>query len=101
PVGHFARPGGHLESPRGHFVTSQRRPGGGHLGEAPPLALSVLYLLALALLLTWHLLLVVTLTYRNTWARNAAGAALGWAAWAVTYRGWYRRPWSPGPPGWG
>ncbi|NWY34864.1 FITM1 protein, partial [Pheucticus melanocephalus] len=76
---------------------------GGHVvrAEAPPAALSVLYLLAVALLVTWHLLLLVTLTYRHTWARNAAGAALGWAAWALTYRGWYRWAWSPGPPGWG
>ncbi|XP_005534096.2 PREDICTED: uncharacterized protein LOC102107205 [Pseudopodoces humilis] len=110
-VGHFDRAGGHLapgQPPRrgrhlarrgGHFEGS-----GGHFGgeeRAPPAALSVLYLLALLLLVTWHFLLVVTLTYRNTWARNAAGAALGWAAWAVTYRGWYRWAWSPGPPGWG
>ncbi|NXV53920.1 FITM1 protein, partial [Uria aalge] len=67
----------------------------------PGVALSLLFLLNVALLLLWQLLLAVTLAYRHDWPRNAAGAALGWGAWAVTYRCWYRRPWSPGPPGLG
>ncbi|XP_066064949.1 LOW QUALITY PROTEIN: DDB1- and CUL4-associated factor 11, partial [Chamaea fasciata] len=112
--GHFVPQGGHLGHPARHFDSGCPLDSGRHFEapahhfppsprhlEAPPAALSVLYLLGVALLVTWHLLLVVTLTYRHTWARNAAGAALGWACWVVTYRGWYRWAWSPGPPGWG
>ncbi|XP_051631037.1 translation initiation factor IF-2-like, partial [Manacus candei] len=74
--------------------------GGADLGHAQPgAALCILYLLNVGLLVLWHVLLVVTFTYRNTWARNAAGAALGWAAWGVTYRGWGQGAWSIGPGG--
>ncbi|KAM6288763.1 fat storage-inducing transmembrane protein 1-like [Aegotheles albertisi] len=67
----------------------------------PGTALSLLFLLNVGLVVLWQLLLAVTLAYRHDWPRNAAGAALGWAAWAITYRFWYRCPWSPGPPGLG
>ncbi|XP_030330913.1 fat storage-inducing transmembrane protein 1-like [Strigops habroptila] len=69
--------------------------------KRPGTALSLLFLLNVALILLWHFLLAVTLTYRHDWPRNAAGAAIGWASWAITYRCWYRYPWSPGPPGLG
>uniref|UniRef100_A0A672UNU1 Fat storage inducing transmembrane protein 1 n=1 Tax=Strigops habroptila TaxID=2489341 RepID=A0A672UNU1_STRHB len=74
----------------------------GALGpKRPGTALSLLFLLNVALIPLWHFLLAVTLTYRHDWPRNAAGAAIGWASWAITYRCWYRYPWSPGPPGLG
>ncbi|KAM6421426.1 fat storage-inducing transmembrane protein 1 [Rhynochetos jubatus] len=70
--------------------------------RAPPppgTALGLLFLLNAGLVVAWQALLAVTLAYRHDWPRNAAGAAAGWAAWALTYRLWYRRAWSPGPPG--
>ncbi|XP_062454753.1 fat storage-inducing transmembrane protein 1-like, partial [Rhea pennata] len=67
----------------------------------PGTALCLLFLLNVGLLLLWHGLLAATLAYRHDWAGNAAGAALGWAAWALTYRLWYRCPCSPGRPGLG
>ncbi|XP_071885866.1 uncharacterized protein [Anas platyrhynchos] len=63
--------------------------------------LCLLFLLNAGLLLLWQGALVATLAYRCHWAANAAGAALGWAAWALTYRLWYRCPCSPGRPGLG
>ncbi|KQK84698.1 hypothetical protein AAES_46386 [Amazona aestiva] len=69
--------------------------------KRPGTALSLLFLLNVGLILLWHFLLAVTLAYRYDWPRNAAGAAIGWASWAITYRCWYRYPWSPGPPGLG
>ncbi|XP_054667467.1 basic salivary proline-rich protein 1-like [Grus americana] len=67
----------------------------------PGIALCLLFLLNVALVVVWQVLLAVTLAYRHDWPRNAVGAALGWAAWVITYRFWYRYPCSPGPPGLG
>uniref|UniRef100_A0A8C3J8M3 Fat storage inducing transmembrane protein 1 n=1 Tax=Calidris pygmaea TaxID=425635 RepID=A0A8C3J8M3_9CHAR len=78
-----------------------RKPHGLGVSRGPGTALSLLFLLNVGLVVLWQLLLAVTLAYRHDWPRNAAGAALGWAAWALTYRCWYRLPWSPGPPGLG
>ncbi|KAM9168455.1 uncharacterized protein V3H86_013747 [Mergus octosetaceus] len=87
-------------------------PGATRLAAAPQVAteepklvatapLCLLFLLNAGLLLLWQGALVATLAYRCHWAANAAGAGLGWAAWALTYRLWYRCPCSPGRPGLG
>ncbi|XP_066843520.1 mRNA decay activator protein ZFP36L3-like isoform X2 [Anser cygnoides] len=73
-------------------------------GEARPVAttpLCLLFLLNAGLLVLWQGALAAILAYRCHWAANAAGAGLGWAAWAFTYRLWYRCPCSPGRPGLG
>ena len=97
PPGRSRRP-----PPPGWEEEEEEEVGGPEEGPGRPgTALSLLFLLNVALVGLWAILLAVTLAYRHDWPGNAAGAALGWAAWVGTYRWWYRHPWSPGPPGLG
>ncbi|XP_063310972.1 fat storage-inducing transmembrane protein 1 [Pelobates fuscus] len=64
-------------------------------------ALRLVFLLNASLLGLYNLLLICTALYASSYTQNVVGAATGTFCWYMTYRGWYRTYYSPGPPGYG
>ncbi|KAM4810580.1 fat storage-inducing transmembrane protein 1 [Rhinophrynus dorsalis] len=64
-------------------------------------SLRLVFLLNASLLGLYNLLLVCTALYARSYTQSVVGAAAGTLCWYLTYRGWYRTFFSPGPPGYG
>ncbi|KAG8455396.1 hypothetical protein GDO86_001549 [Hymenochirus boettgeri] len=64
-------------------------------------ALRLVFLLNASLLGLYNLLLLCTALYTSNYTQSVVGAAAGTLCWHLTYRGWYRTYYSPGPPGHG
>ncbi|XP_072271181.1 fat storage-inducing transmembrane protein 1 isoform X2 [Pyxicephalus adspersus] len=64
-------------------------------------AMRLVFLLNANLLGLYNLLLMCTALYTLDYSQSVVGAAMGTLLWYITYRGWYRRYYSPGPPGHG
>ncbi|KAM9330733.1 fat storage-inducing transmembrane protein 1 [Gastrophryne carolinensis] len=64
-------------------------------------ALRLVFLLNASLMGLYNLLLISTALYTPSYTQSVVGAAMGTLCWHLTYRGWYRTYYSPGPPGHG
>ncbi|KAM4707863.1 proteasome activator complex subunit 1 isoform 1-T1 [Discoglossus pictus] len=64
-------------------------------------ALRLVFLLNASLLGLYNLLLLSNALYATSYTQSVVGAAAGTLCWYITYRGWYRTYYSPGPPGHG
>ncbi|XP_075067272.1 fat storage-inducing transmembrane protein 1 [Mixophyes fleayi] len=64
-------------------------------------ALHLVFLLNASLLGLYNMLLLCTALYAPCYTQSVIGAVVGTLCWHITYRGWYRTSYSPGPPGYG
>ncbi|XP_040210526.1 fat storage-inducing transmembrane protein 1 [Rana temporaria] len=64
-------------------------------------SLRLVFLLNASLLGLYNLLLMCTALYTHEYTQSVVGVAMGTLFWHITYRGWYRTFYSPGPPGHG
>ncbi|MEE6526200.1 hypothetical protein FKM82_026678, partial [Ascaphus truei] len=77
----------------GVFVRYLRR------GYPASTALRLIFLLNASLLSLYNLLLLCTALHAHSYTQSVVGAAVGTLCWHLTYRAWYRLPYSPGRPG--
>ncbi|XP_069812042.1 fat storage-inducing transmembrane protein 1 [Dendropsophus ebraccatus] len=68
-------------------------------GHPAGTSLRLVFLLNASLLGLYNLLLIFTALYAPNYTQTVIGAAIGTLCWHLTYRGWFRTPYSPGPPG--
>lgn len=59
----------------------------------------ILFILSTLLMLLWDFMFLITSLYYHTWSQNITGFAIAAGSWYLTYRFWYRTPYSPGLPG--
>ncbi|XP_077576086.1 acyl-coenzyme A diphosphatase FITM2 [Stigmatopora nigra] len=68
------------------------------LSALPRTVLNLLYVALNLLVLIWVWMFICTSVYFHDISHKVLGTASGLLAWYLTYRLWYLRPWSPGPP---
>jgi len=68
------------------------------LSRLPRIVLNLLYVALNALVVIWIFMFACTSVYFHEPLHKLLGTMCAVLAWYLTYRVWYRRPWSPGLP---